>query len=126
MSLRGEEALVADTGQVASRLQQMEFTDDDARILLKSSLLRELDEEDAALFRPHTHVVVLPRGERLFGEGDLGDCLYMVISGKVKLTRTAPDGRERLVSAHGSADMFGELARFDPTHRTSTAAAGPE
>ena len=114
---------MADTGQVASRLQQMEFTDEDARILLKSSLLRELDEEDAALFRPHTHVVVLPRGERLFGEGDLGDCLYMVISGKVKLTRTAPDGRESLVSVHGSGDMFGELAMFDPTYRTSAAVA---
>jgi CRP/FNR family transcriptional regulator len=42
-------------------------------------------------------------------EGDLGDCLYLVISGKVKLTRTAPDGRESLVSVHGPGDMFGEL-----------------
>jgi CRP/FNR family transcriptional regulator len=101
----------------------MEFTDDDARILLKSSLLRELDEEDVATFRPHTKVVLLPRGEKLFNEGDLGDCLYMVISGKVKLTRTAPDGRESLVSVHGAGDMFGELAMFDPTYRTSTATA---
>jgi CRP/FNR family transcriptional regulator, cyclic AMP receptor protein len=114
---------VADPGQTASRLQQMEFTDDDARILLKSSLLRELDEEDVATFRPHTKVVLLPRGEKLFNEGDLGDCLYMVISGKVKLTRTAPDGRESLVSVHGAGDMFGELAMFDPTYRTSTATA---
>src|SRR5262245_66035960 len=103
----------------------MEFTDDDARILLKSSLLRELDEEDAALFRPHTHVVVLPRGEKLFTEGDLGDCLYMVISGKVKLTRTAPDGRESLVSVHGPGDMFGELAMLDPNYRNSSAKVIP-
>ena len=66
---------MANPGQTAGRLQQMEFTDDDARILLKSSLLRELDEEDVAHFRPHTKVVLLPRGERLFNEGDLGDCL---------------------------------------------------
>jgi CRP/FNR family transcriptional regulator, cyclic AMP receptor protein len=114
---------VANPGQTAGRLQQMEFTDNDARILLKSSLLRELDEEDVAHFRPHTKVVLLPRGEKLFNEGDLGDCLYMVISGKVKLTRTAPDGRESLVSVHGPGDMFGELAMFDPTYRTSTAVA---
>src|SRR5258708_32930587 len=101
----------------------MEFTDDDARILLKSSLLRELDDEDVSTFRPHTKVVQLPRGEKLFNEGDLGDCLYMVIFGKVKLTRTAPDGRETLVTVHGPGDMFGELARFDPTYRTSTAGA---
>jgi CRP/FNR family cyclic AMP-dependent transcriptional regulator len=114
---------VADPGQSAGRLQQLDFTDDDARILIKSSLLRELHEEDAATFRPHTHVVLLPRGERLFAEGDLGDCLYLVIYGKVKLTRTAPDGRESLVSVHGPGDMFGELAMFDPTYRTSTAVA---
>lgn len=120
---RREEAEVADPGRAASRLQQSEFTDDDARILMTSSLLRELDEADTALFRPHTRVVLLPRGEKLFNEGDLGDSVYLVINGKVKLTRTAPDGRESLVSVHGRGDMFGELAMFDPTFRTSTATA---
>jgi CRP/FNR family transcriptional regulator, cyclic AMP receptor protein len=115
--------VVAETGEHPARLEQLEFTDDDAQILALSPLLRELSEEDAATFRPYTHVVLLPRGERLFVEGDLGDCLYLVISGKVKLTRTAPDGRESLVSVHGPGEMFGELAMFDPTFRTSTAVA---
>ncbi len=114
---------MAETGEQPARLEQEEFTEEDARFLGGSPLLRELSDEDAATFRPHTHVVLLPRGERLFAEGDLGDCLYLVISGKVKLTRTAPDGRESLVSVHGPGDMFGELAMFDPTYRTSTAVA---
>ena len=114
---------MAETGEQPARLEQEAFTDEDAHILAGSPLLRELSDEDAATFRPHTHVVLLPRGERLFAEGDLGDCLYLVISGKIKLTRTAPDGRESLVSVHGPGDMFGELAMFDPTYRTSTAVA---
>ena len=114
---------MADPGTPANRLEQLDFTDDDARILSASPLLRELDDEDAEHFRPHTHVVLLPRGDKLFDEGDLGDSVYLVISGKVKLTRTAPDGRESLVSVHGPGDMFGELAMFDPTYRTSTAIA---
>jgi CRP/FNR family transcriptional regulator, cyclic AMP receptor protein len=117
------EVEVADPYESCTRLPLMDFTDEDARILADNPLLSELSDEDAATFRPHTHVVELPRGERLFGEGDLGDCLYVVISGKVKLTRTAPDHRETLVSVHGSGDMFGELAMFDPTYRTSTAIA---
>jgi CRP/FNR family cyclic AMP-dependent transcriptional regulator len=116
-------AQVADPGIPASRLEQLEFTDEDARILSASPLLRELDEEDAEHFRPHTRVVLLPRGDKLFDEGDLGDSVYLVIAGKVKLTRTSPDGRESLVSVHGPGDMFGELAMFDPTYRTSTAVA---
>jgi CRP/FNR family cyclic AMP-dependent transcriptional regulator len=103
--------------------QVLEFTDDDARVLRKSALLSELSDEDTATFRPHAHAVFLRRGERLFDEGDLGDQLYMVIEGKVKLTRAASDGRESLVSVHGSGDMFGELAMFDPTYRTLAATA---
>lgn len=114
---------MAEPSEQTAHLEQLEFTDDDARILGRSPLLRELSDSDAATFRPYTHVVLLPRGERLFIEGDLGDCLYLVICGKVKLTRTAPDGRETLVSVHGPGDMFGELAMFDPTYRTSTAVA---
>ncbi|HEX9030809.1 MAG TPA: Crp/Fnr family transcriptional regulator [Streptosporangiaceae bacterium] len=103
--------------------KRVRLTEDDVRLLRGSLLLRELTDEDAATFRPHTHVTVLKRGDRLFEEGDLGDCLYLVIDGKVKLTRTAPDGRESLVSVHGPGDMFGELAMFDPTYRTSAATA---
>ena len=39
----------------------------------------------------------LARGERLFDEGDAGDRLYVVLDGKIKLTRTAADGRENLL-----------------------------
>ena len=77
---------MAEPGQQPARLEQLEFTDEDARILAHSPPLRELSDDDAATFRPYTHVVLLPRSERLFLEGDLGDCLYLVISGKVKLT----------------------------------------
>src|ERR1700728_1756548 len=65
----------------------------------------------------------LSRGEHLFLEGDDGDALYVVIDGKMKLTRAAPDGRENLLSVIGPGEMFGELSLFDPRPRTSSAAA---
>ena len=40
--------------------------------------------------------VKLSRGEHLFLEGDQGDRLYVVLDGKIKLTRAAADGRENL------------------------------
>jgi CRP/FNR family transcriptional regulator len=58
--------------------------------------------------------VKLSRGERLFNEGDEGDSLYVVLDGKMKLTRAAPDGRENLLGVLGRGDMFGELSLFDP------------
>jgi CRP/FNR family transcriptional regulator len=100
-----------------------EFTDADIKALSKTPLLHELSDEDAEAVRPHTHVVLLRRGDHLYEEGDVDDKLYVVIEGKVKLTRTSPDGREVLVRVQGPGEMFGELAMFDPTYRTSTAAA---
>ncbi len=47
----------------------------------------------------------------------------MVLTGKIKLTRAAPDGRENLLSVHGPGEMFGELSLFDPRPRTSSATA---
>jgi CRP/FNR family transcriptional regulator, cyclic AMP receptor protein len=113
-----------DTGRGTSpSLQITEFTDADIVALSRTPLLHELSEDDTAAVRPHTHVVLLRRGEHLYEEGTVDDKLYVIIEGKVKLTRTSPDGREVLVRVQGPGEMFGELAMFDPTYRTSTAAA---
>ena len=65
--------------------------------------------------------VTFPRGTTIFDEGEPGDRLYIIVDGKVKLARHAPDGRENLLSVMGPSDMFGELSIFDPGPRTSSA-----
>ena len=61
------------------------------------------------------------RGEVVFAEGEQGDTLYIVLTGKVKIGRRATDGRENMLSVMGPSDMFGELSLFDPGPRTATA-----
>lgn len=61
------------------------------------------------------------RGAVVFHEGEQGDSLYIVLTGKVKVGRRAADGRENLLSVMGPSDMFGELSLFDPGPRTATA-----
>jgi len=65
--------------------------------------------------------VRFPRGTTIFDEGEPGDRLYIIPSGKIKLARHAPDGRENLLTVMGPSDMFGELSIFDPGPRTSSA-----
>ncbi|RJK98330.1 Crp/Fnr family transcriptional regulator [Vallicoccus soli] len=67
--------------------------------------------------------VRLSRGDVLFHEGQPGDQLYVVTSGKIKLGRTSSDGRENLLAIQGPGEMFGELSLFDPGPRTATATA---
>ena len=61
------------------------------------------------------------RGETVFTEGEQGDTVYIILSGKVKVGRRAADGRENMLSVMGPSDMFGELSLFDPGPRTATA-----
>ncbi|PZS36156.1 MAG: Crp/Fnr family transcriptional regulator [Pseudonocardiales bacterium] len=63
------------------------------------------------------------RGDTVFTEGEQGDSLYIVVSGKVKMGRRAPDGRENMLAVMGPSDMFGELSIFDPGPRMATATA---
>jgi CRP/FNR family transcriptional regulator, cyclic AMP receptor protein len=91
--------------------------------LSEAPLFDALNDEDSKALRAMVLVVKLNRGERLFAEGDTGDKLYIIITGKIKLTKAAPDGRENLLSVHGPGEMFGELSLFDPVPRTASATA---
>jgi CRP-like cAMP-binding protein len=69
----------------------------------------------------HLHQVDFPRRQTVFAEGEPGDRLYIIISGKVKIGRRSPDGRDHLLTIMGPSDMFGELSIFDPGPRGSSA-----
>jgi len=97
--------------------------DERAGTLGGSPLFAALDSEAQEALRRSMEEIRLPRGQTLFSEGDPGDQLYVVTQGKIKLGRTAPDGRENLLAVLGPGEMFGELSLFDPGPRTATATA---
>jgi CRP/FNR family cyclic AMP-dependent transcriptional regulator len=91
--------------------------------LANTPLFAALDEDAAAALRSCMNETKVARGRTLFNEGDPGDKLYVVTEGKIKLGRTAADGRENLLAVLGPGEMFGELSLFDPGPRTATATA---
>ena len=97
--------------------------DETNEVLSKAPLFEALDEEGAAALRSSITEVRLGRGQTLFSEGDEGDRLYVMLSGKVKLTRKSADGRENLLAVLGPGEMLGELSLFDPGPRTASAVA---
>jgi CRP/FNR family cyclic AMP-dependent transcriptional regulator len=62
-------------------------------------------------------------GHTVFAEGESGDRLFIIVSGKVKIGKRSADCRENLITIMGPSDMFGELAIFDLGPRTATATA---
>ncbi len=95
-------------------------------VVRRAPLFAALDEPAAAELLRSMEPVHLERGEQVFAEGDPGDRVYVVRSGKIKLVRRWPDGRENLLAVLGPGEMFGELSLFDPGPRTSSARAVSE
>jgi CRP/FNR family transcriptional regulator, cyclic AMP receptor protein len=63
------------------------------------------------------------RSSVVFEEGEPGDRVFLILAGKVKISRRSTDGRENLLAVLGPGDIFGELSLFDPGPRTATATA---
>ncbi|MCX2715616.1 Crp/Fnr family transcriptional regulator [Mycolicibacterium sp. J2] len=67
------------------------------------------------------HLADFPSGHRLFGQGEPGDRVYVIISGLVKMSCTAAHGSEVVRDVKGPGDVVGELSMFDPGPRSETA-----
>jgi CRP/FNR family cyclic AMP-dependent transcriptional regulator len=95
----------------------------DEAVIRKAPIFTGLDASAADALRASMNLVKLRKGQSLFKEGDDGDHLFVVSSGKVKLGTKSVDGRENLLMILGPGDMFGELSLFDSGPRTATATA---
>lgn len=94
-----------------------------ARLLAQTALLAGLSADAASALAPALGHLSVRRGQAIFAEGDQGDTLYIILTGKVKIGRTAADGRENMLAVLGPADIFGELSLFDPGPRTAAVIA---
>jgi CRP-like cAMP-binding protein len=84
-------------------------------------LFAAMDDDAANALATALTSRAVTRGHVVFREGDPGDRLFVVVEGKVKISRAASDGRENLLAVLGPGEMFGELSLFDPGARTATA-----
>ena len=77
-----------------------------------------MPDEDLAEIAPFLTPVYLDPGEKIMSEGDIGDELYIVVSGEVSIQK---DGKE--LSRKGDRTVFGDLAALDPEPRSASVIA---
>ena len=59
----------------------------------------------------------------IYTAGDKGDKLYVIHSGKVKITRFTDSGKEQVIRVLGPGDFMGELSIFSPLPLTDNGEA---
>ena len=88
---------------------------------LDSTLFNTLEPAAAEALAAEFETVEAARRTVLFREAEPGDSLYVLLSGKVKLSRRSSDGREGLLALVGPGEPFGEVELLDGGPRTTTA-----
>lgn len=63
------------------------------------------------------------RSETLFWEGDEGTGFFIVKSGRIKVFKLAPDGKEQILHIFGADEHFAEVPAFDGGNFPASAAA---
>lgn len=95
----------------------------DEALLRQAQLFRDVTPEDVDALVPAFSLRELRRRQELFRQGDDAPAeLYVVLSGRLAVTRRTASGQGR-TNLVGPGETIGELSVFDPGPRASTAVA---
>jgi CRP/FNR family transcriptional regulator, cyclic AMP receptor protein len=99
------------------------MTSPGASMLHSIPLFHDLNETDLKVVSELTVERVVPRGTVVLTEGDVGDSLFAIVSGRVKVFIGDEDGREIILKILGPGDFFGEMSLIDQEPRSASVAA---
>jgi len=99
---------------------------DERELLRTVPLFSELSDEAITSLSRLAARRRYPRDTVVFFENEEGDCLFMILEGRIKVTILGDDGREIILTMLGPGDLFGEMALLDNEPRSATAIAVEE
>jgi CRP-like cAMP-binding protein len=93
------------------------------RVLETSQLLGAMPPEMLEKLRAVSTSRTFARNEVIFRRGETASEMYGIVSGRVAILTSSPDGRESLVAVLEEGALFGELGLFDDGPRSADARA---
>jgi CRP-like cAMP-binding protein len=80
--------------------------------LSDSLLFSGVDSAGLKLIEQAGQFVTAEKGNFIFFQDDPADRFYVILSGKVKISKTSSEGKEQILMMAGPGDSFGEAALF--------------
>ena len=84
-------------------------------------LFASLDDTAATELRSLLSDKIVPRNTRLFRQGDKGDAMYLIESGRVRISIHDDDNQELTLAELAQGDFFGEMSIIDGRQRSADA-----
>lgn len=87
----------------------------------KVSMLESLKEEEQRRIAENMAIQHYSSETRVFSQGDIGDTLYIIASGEVKIFRSLANGGTEDVALLKEGDFFGEMSLISEERRSANA-----
>jgi CRP/FNR family cyclic AMP-dependent transcriptional regulator len=84
-------------------------------------LFKDLDDAELGELADICREERFASGEYIFREGESGNRLYLVTSGEVRISRDVPGSGEEALAVLKAGALFGEMAVFDRSERSTHA-----
>ena len=84
-------------------------------------LFASLDDDAARDLRNLLSEKTVPQNTRLFRQGDTGDAMYLIESGRVRISIQDDDKQELTLAELAQGDFFGEMSIIDGRQRSADA-----
>ena len=85
----------------------------DDELLRRIPFFRRLSPELRARVTAVAHIKTHERGELIFSEGDPSDAFMAIVSGRVKVFKSTPAGKEIILEIFGAGDPLGAVAVYE-------------
>ncbi len=85
----------------------------DDELLRRIVLFRRLSPGMRARVAEVAHLRSYERGDTIFSEGDAGDVFIAIVTGRVKVFKSTPAGKEIILEIFGAGDPLGAVAVYD-------------
>jgi CRP/FNR family transcriptional regulator len=82
-------------------------------LLRRISLFRRLAPDARARVAAVAHLRSYGRGDLIFSEGDPGDVFIAIVTGRVKVFKSTPAGKEIILEIFGDGDPLGAVAVYE-------------
>lgn len=117
------EGVDPDEGSPIARLRRESQLRGKIELLEQAPLFSVLHPRDLSFVAQKLHTVGYHKGEAIFREGEPAERMFVLDSGKVKLSIASTTGHELLIAILGRGSIFGELAVIDRGPRAMSARA---